>query len=185
MNVPSLFLALIVASVTCSAESPLEKELKQLTSQRDAAIASASDPINRKYQAALEPLLKRATQSNDLDAAIKIREALSRAAAAAPTSEPKANLVALLTSGRWEWYTTTDLTGTAYHVTFGADNQCSIEPGKQFLTKWEALNSRQVRIDTLSGNYYVFDIDWGKKVGLNNIKVATQKEPKSMRLERK
>jgi hypothetical protein len=123
--------------------------------------------------------------NKDVDGVIKLREAISRAEAAAPTNEGKANLVALLTSGRWEWYASANFTGTVYHVTFAPDNTCTIQPGKQFLTKWEALSSRQVRIGAVSGNYYVFDVTYGKKVGVNNPERQHAEGTKSMRLERK
>lgn len=55
------------------AASPLERELAQLREQRDKAIAAATEPINRRYQASLEQLLRRATQANDLDTANKIK----------------------------------------------------------------------------------------------------------------
>jgi hypothetical protein len=184
MKLPSL---LILASTTCAlaADSPYEREFKQLTDQRDSAAAAAVAPINRRYQAALEQLLKRATQNGDLDAAVKIRAALSSIPAAASATEQVASLPSLLMSGTWEWYSNSEFTGKSYRVTFGDNKQCSVEPGVQFLTKWEAINPKQVRIHLKNGNYYVFDLDLAKKQGVNNPDEATQKEAKSMRLEAK
>ena len=181
-----LFLSSLLIGTTCalSAESQFERELKQISEQRNAAIVTAFEPINRRYQASLEQLLKRATQANDLDAAIKIRDALFRAPATTATNQTKANLIALLTNGRWEWFSSAEFTGNAFHISFAADNRCSIEPGIQFLTKWEAVNAKQVRIYRTDGNYYVFDIDASAQQGINNIRESTQKEARSIRLKR-
>lgn len=70
----TLTLALLVPAAF--ADSGYQRELAELSAQRDKAIAEASEPINRRYQAALEQLLRRATQANDLDAAVKIKDAL-------------------------------------------------------------------------------------------------------------
>ncbi len=161
------------------AASQFETELAQLRNQREKAIAAANEPINRRYRELLEQLLKRATQANDLDAAIKIRDALSRAPATT-----KADLVALLTSGRWDWFSSADFSGTAYNLSFAADNRCTIEPGKQFLTKWEVVNPKQVRIYREDGNYYVFDMEAPAQQGINNTRESTQKEARSIRLKR-
>lgn len=90
-------------AVSGRAESPFERDLKQLQDQRDKALASvitpldrqyqqlweqlqrvkaerdkasvaAKEPVLRSYQAALEQLLRRATTANDLDAAMKIKQ---------------------------------------------------------------------------------------------------------------
>ncbi|TLD69963.1 hypothetical protein FEM03_14625 [Phragmitibacter flavus] len=59
------------------ADSPFQRELKQLHEQHEKAVAAAVDPVNRRHQAALEQLLRRATQSNDLQTAVQIQEALA------------------------------------------------------------------------------------------------------------
>ena len=70
----TLILLTAFATSRLFAESPMERELKLLQEQRDKAIASASEPINRKFQASLEQLLHRAMQTNDLDGALKIKQ---------------------------------------------------------------------------------------------------------------
>ena len=73
------------------AESPFLRELAQLTAQRDQALSAAAEPINRRYKEGLEALGRRATQANDLDAAIKIREAMGQIPAAqSPMAPPLA-----------------------------------------------------------------------------------------------
>ena len=54
------------------------EEFYQLTLNRDKALANAAEPINRLYQSALESLQKRATLANDLDAAVRIKQALDK-----------------------------------------------------------------------------------------------------------
>ena len=54
------------------------REMKVLQDQREKAIADATEPINRRYSASLEQLLRRAMQNNDLDTANKIRAELQK-----------------------------------------------------------------------------------------------------------
>ena len=85
------------------AESPYEAQAKQLQDRRDAEVRAAVDPINKRYRAELEKLLKKATQANDLDAALKIRERLKEipdARAAKPKNEGE--LAAWLDGTVWE-----------------------------------------------------------------------------------
>ena len=83
------FLLLAIVATSALAESPYERELMQLAAQRDQQVAAVTEPIDRKYKEALEGLLRRATQANDLDAALKIRQAqgiTGAAAVAAPAT---------------------------------------------------------------------------------------------------
>lgn len=98
---------------TLSAETPFEREFKQLRDQREKSVAAAVDPINRRYQASLEQLLRRATQGNDLDTAVKIRKemgapvsATAGSSSAKPDGEKKGKLSkkdiqSLLTNTTW------------------------------------------------------------------------------------
>ena len=47
--------------------------LAESSFERDKALATAAEPINRRYREQSEQLLLRATQANDLDAAVKIK----------------------------------------------------------------------------------------------------------------
>jgi hypothetical protein len=71
-------LALLVTAVTPSsqAQTAYERELEQLMDQRDKALAAAEAPINERFRAAAEQLLRRATQGGDLAAANRIKEVL-------------------------------------------------------------------------------------------------------------
>ena len=68
----------VFAGVLCTSsflfgESAFERDFQQLKAQRDKTISTAIEPINRRYIESLGQLLRRATQSNDLDAAFKIK----------------------------------------------------------------------------------------------------------------
>jgi hypothetical protein len=80
MILKSNYLALTLAFLASPlfAASQYERELAQLIAQREKALAEVSEQINRRHQDALNQLLRRAMQSNDLEAAIKIRAALAR-----------------------------------------------------------------------------------------------------------
>ena len=69
--------------VLLRAPSDAAREFDQLTLDRDKALATTAEPINRLYQTALEPLQRRATQANDLDAAVRIQQALDKLSARA------------------------------------------------------------------------------------------------------
>jgi hypothetical protein len=87
-----LFLAITISAF---AESAFERELIKAGEQRERESSAALEPINRRYKESLESLLRRATQAGDLDAAIKIREAIaavdSTARPAVASSAPPAN----------------------------------------------------------------------------------------------
>ena len=87
----SVFFFLAIVASSLQAETPFEREYKLLRDQRDKAIAAAIDPINRRHQASLDQLLRRATQGNDLETALKIKQELGAAAASvAVTPQPTA-----------------------------------------------------------------------------------------------
>ena len=78
----------VILTSTCllCAQSLYEDNLKRLTEEHDQAVAAAVEPINRRYQAALEQLLERAIRNKDLEAAVKIKTKL--AALTPPSSAP-------------------------------------------------------------------------------------------------
>jgi len=66
----------IIAMSSLWAQSPYERELQMLKEQRDKSTADALDPINRRYKAAVEQLVSRATQAKDLEVAVKAKAEL-------------------------------------------------------------------------------------------------------------
>lgn len=90
------------------AETDIGREMNQLQDQHTKAVAAATEPLKRRYQTSLEQLLKRATQANELDTALRIREQLAALGAAATTGRPrytKETLPQLLTTSEWSWST--------------------------------------------------------------------------------
>ncbi|MDB6173175.1 MAG: hypothetical protein JWL59_2486 [Chthoniobacteraceae bacterium] len=80
-------------------QNSYEREFRQLTNERDQALTDTAAPINARYIAGLEKLLRRATQNNDLETALKVKEALK-----ALGVEPAANMQAGPEPiGRWAW----------------------------------------------------------------------------------
>lgn len=75
-EVHSLLVGFLVCTATAAADPESDRELAKLAAQRDKAIEDAIEPINRRYQTALESLLRQASQKNDRVAAAKILEAL-------------------------------------------------------------------------------------------------------------
>lgn len=108
------FALILVAALPGHAESDYERELKQLQDEREKALAIAAEPINRRHQSALEALLRRATQANDLSAAIKIRDELQKIGVSSPTTEGAAgsveNLTQRLLNTKWDWFNGETLT---------------------------------------------------------------------------
>jgi len=87
MKYTSTILLLLTAIVQLRAQAPFERDFNTLREQRDKAAAAAMDPINRRYQAGLEQLFRRATQGSDLDTALKAKAELQAlATASAPTA---------------------------------------------------------------------------------------------------
>jgi len=58
------------------ADSLIQQQFELASEARQQALAEAAIPINRKYLSYLEQLLRRATQNNELDVAIKIKAAI-------------------------------------------------------------------------------------------------------------
>lgn len=136
MKLPSIaFTALILSTSALYAQSQFDRELSQLREQRDKAIATAADPINRRYQTSLEQLLRKATQSNDLESAVKIQNELKGI-------KPTLLFIELRTAiegTEWTW----ERQGVRESMTFGKDGVLK----HQFFTgKWEIIKPRSVRI---------------------------------------
>ena len=109
-HIPILIVLLFSTGTLC-AQTAAARELMQAQEQRDKALAAAAEPINRRYQASLEALVRRATQAGDLTTSIKIREELEKlgapGAATGPligTTEMQRNqLRARLRGSTWLW----------------------------------------------------------------------------------
>jgi hypothetical protein len=96
-----LFVVLVIFPIfKVNGQSSHEREFQQLTEQRDKAAAAALEPIDRRYHELLGQLLKRATQANDLSAAVKIQAKLDDANS---VSLSEAQLRASISRAKWNW----------------------------------------------------------------------------------
>ncbi|QIF03228.1 hypothetical protein [Roseimicrobium sp. ORNL1] len=69
---------LILASLATSfAESPMERELSRLKEQREKALTTAAEPINRRYRDELQKLLRQASDDKDATAAALVIQAMN------------------------------------------------------------------------------------------------------------
>lgn len=96
------------------AQTDSARELKRLQDERDKGMAAAVEPVKRRYLSALEPLLRRATQMNDLETAIKIREEMQKlgavAAAAGQQGVAPASFQSRLVNTKWVYWGSETLT---------------------------------------------------------------------------
>ena len=93
------FTVLLSISFHLHAQAPFDRDFNLLREQRDKAAAVAMDPINRRYQAGLEQLFRRATQGSDLDTALKAKAELQALAAANAPKAPAATATPTATGG--------------------------------------------------------------------------------------
>ena len=119
---------LIVTATTLLAESQFDRELTQLQAQRDKAVATATEAINKRQQPALESLLRRATQANDLTAAIKVRDELQKIGAAGqmPNDVSGVSIESVtkrLVGTKWIWFDRETITFLADGKAQWKDNQ--------------------------------------------------------------
>lgn len=135
MKLLHLCTALCFVPLSLYSESQSERELAQLREQRDKAIAAAVDPINRRYHASLDQLLRKATQSNDLEAAVKIQNELK---GIQPTSL-LLDLRASIEGTQWTW----ERPGVRESMTLRKDG---VVQHDFFTGKWEIIGPRSVRI---------------------------------------
>ena len=165
---------LLVQAVTATllAESPIEREFKQLREQRDKTIAAAIDPINRKYQVSLDQLLRRATQTNDLETALKIKQEMGASAITAtttPTAKSETTANKIKTKKQWEDYLTNSAwkmvqakTNTAWgDMTF--KERGVVDFNKEH--KWAVTNAGKVTVAQFTLEFSVdmrsFTVVWG------------------------
>ena len=103
-----IFLAISAGGSVFAADTQYERDFKQLTEQHDRELAAAAEPVNRRYQASLEQLLRRATQGNDAGTAEKIREELKPlGGGGTPVAPPSSKLskrdITKQIVGSWAW----------------------------------------------------------------------------------
>ena len=115
---------LSVALQPLHATTDSERELDQLTKERDRALAIVAEPINKEYEAAITALMRKAALADDLDTAVRIKHLLVQFA----ENRDRAALV-----GKWGFLNKAD--GHTAVLDFNADKTISVE-GKR-LGVWE------------------------------------------------
>jgi hypothetical protein len=134
---------LIIASIALG-ESPNERELNEIQSQRQKAITAASEAIEEKYTISLKRLLRAAMDGQDVDATSKIIQALEDAGDSSATLAPADSL-----PGRWlfrseDWY------GERRFTAYG-----SVNAGVDGFANWTVVGN-ELRVDYLNGNGAIF-----------------------------
>jgi hypothetical protein len=142
---------IVLATSPLLAETDIGREMNQLQDQHTKAVAAATEPLKRRYQSALEQLLKRATQANDLDTALRIREQLTAlgVAAVSPTTKTrytKETLQQRLTTSEWSWSTKAGPPDRSNYtrVTFTRDR--FLMAGKP-ISSYKVIDSSTVQLD--------------------------------------
>jgi len=158
----------LVAGPLVAETSDIARELSQIEDQHTKTVAAAMEPIQRRYKEALEQLLKRATQTNDLDTALKIKErlaALDSSGALSPaTGKPRytaETLHQLLYTSEWGWSTRSDTAqASTTRVTFARDGQFLMSGKPMGPFKVMSATSVQVGKSVLkfSDDYKTFEV---------------------------
>lgn len=140
-----------LTAIRATAQTDVARELNRLEDDREKAIAAAVEPINRRYHQSLETLLRRATQSGDLDTANKIKKTMETL----PQDASK-QLV-----GEWALRAST---GYAADVTFRSDGTGTHSKGGRFQWRIEGTTLHAGESDV-----YYLPIKDGKLKGMNKI----------------
>jgi hypothetical protein len=152
MKILPFFLTLgcvVLSTSSLLAENDIAREMHQLQDDYVRAVAAATEPLTRRYQASLEQLLKRANLAKDTEAAAKIQEQLTalQTATASPNAKPhhtRESLHQLLLTSEWTWSAKPDDRTNTTHVTFTA-NQL-VMSGKPFCS-YKVIDSFTVELD--------------------------------------
>ena len=132
------------------AETATERDFNLARAERDKAAAAAVEPINRRYKDSLEQLLRRATQGNDLNTALKIKTELGAATAGLATVTPPAkqddaaapgaalsDLKLQISGSKWKF------TSTSHWVEFRPDGSLRYDAK---MGTWESKSKDKVTI---------------------------------------
>ena len=174
-----IFLALPSYAVTDAA-----REFERLTQEKDKELAAAAVPIMKRYQAALEQLLRRASQTGDAETAVKVGEVLKQMGT---EGKPKTagDLKAQLLSGNWDWWVNDSCKGESLARIDFLENGSVRNGGKGKAGngwKWEVVSEAQLKISIPSGAFWIFDMNLSRHEGKVNPAASTIKDDKSLKL---
>ena len=143
---PITIAAFAAFSALLHAESPYLREFNLLQEQRDKAVTAAIEPVNRRYQASLEQLMRKATQANDLDTATRIKQSLASTTATSGASVANDSFL-----GKWVfrsgvWSDSRELKSDGWVI-------CKADG----VGKW-AVNGTELKIDFPNGRWVVLTL---------------------------
>jgi hypothetical protein len=109
MNCPKTLITIVVCSLStlsALAQVSYSTDLQRLKDEHQKSVQAAVEPLNRRYGVDLESLLRKATQSGDLDTALKVREEMKALGVSAPQPASGSATIdsrqALI--GKWEYF---------------------------------------------------------------------------------
>ena len=105
----AITLALIGTALPLMAQSKFDRDLALLQEQQTKALAAATEPVNRRYQTALQSLLRSATQAKDLEAVNKINDELAKLGVSSPAAAETSGVTTdsvtkRLIGTKWYWF---------------------------------------------------------------------------------
>lgn len=182
----SYALVIFVASgLGAFAATQTEKEFYDLRAQRDKAVAQAMKPINDRYQASLDALVKRATQAGDLDTALMIRKEIeSLGELAADSGSKSIEKPSDFRDTTWEWhYLMGDKDQMRGPFTLENGGKVKVPSSLGFITGWEPVSDRKFKILNKNGKFWLFDYNSTTKEAHSILaKGAIQEDDKTMKL---
>jgi hypothetical protein len=173
MKLPLIVTALIALGITAQpllAQSELDREFTQLQEQHEKALETAAEPVNRRYQTALETLLRRATQARDLKTANKISEQLKKIVVTLPEAPTIESLTAFLVGTKWTWFGSETLTFLADGKARWKDSS-DLWPWKVTSASHRIISSENVA----KGRKFTITFDREMKTGIIEGDTATRK----------
>ncbi len=167
-------------TVTAFAQSGSYKsEYDRLQKEYEAAIKLALEPIQKRQVAALEQLVRKASQAGDLATAVTAKQTLDQIAPkqapitknATTGASKRATLTANLISAKWAVFDTPTQKRIDTQL-FNADGTCS----GRLNGKWEALSGDTIKVFASAQTYDGIVNDAGTEINFERIGRTMRKE---------
>ena len=173
-----------LATATCFADPASTAALAKMRAEYDQAISAATLPINRRYQAALEPMLHKAGTANDPDAPLIAAE-LEKARTA---SQTESALKAFFSGSHWLWFDTmtppAKPIGQPASIDFFKDGTARTSWGS--VVRYEVHPPAGLRItQAMPEQTWFFSVDLSTKEAVADKYSSPGRELRSLRFERK
>lgn len=156
-----------------------KSEYERLQKDYETATKQALAPIQQRHSAALQQLIRKASQAGDLETAVKAKEALEQIApkpapvsrSATAGASKRAALTANLTASKWAVFDTP----TQKRIdtqSFDSDGTCT----GRFNGKWEALSGEAIKITANDQTYVGTVNEAGTQIDFERIRRTLRKE---------